>query len=88
MSETIAKLQEAAKSNDGLRKALADAGSDLDKIVAAANAHGVSITKADLESAIAAAKSKGALGKDDLDKAAGGTGSVSGIIVEQIMGIV
>jgi len=78
MNEQISKLQEEAKKNETLKNALVAAGSDLDKVVAAANAHGISVTKADLESAIASAKAKGALGKDDLDKAAGGIDSIYG----------
>jgi len=68
----ITRLQNDAKSNADLQKALVDTGNDLDKIVAVAKAHGYNFTKADLEAAIAEGGAKGEVSKDDLNNVSGG----------------
>jgi len=90
MNEQIVKLQNDSKTNESLKKALIDAGSDQDKIVAVAKEHGYSFTKEDLQAAMSDAKAAatpGKLSEKELEMATGGNfvtvteGAVATVVV-------
>lgn len=68
----IDRLQADAKTNEELKKALTEAGNDVDKVVAVATSKGYDFTADELKAAIEAAKGDKELGEEDLDKVAGG----------------
>jgi predicted ribosomally synthesized peptide with nif11-like leader len=69
----IARLRDDAKGSDSLRAALANAGADLDKIVALARSRGYSITREELQGALSTAGGrKGEMSEEDLGHVSGG----------------
>ena len=90
MNDQIAKLQNDAKTNESLKKALVAAGGDLDKIVAVAKEHGYSFSKDELQAAMSDAKASakpGKLSEKELEAATGGSfvtvteGAVAQVVV-------
>lgn len=69
----ITRLRDDARRSEDLRVALAQAGTDLDKIVALARSRGYEFTREELQAAFASAGgSKGELSDADLGHVSGG----------------